>query len=63
MEITAFWDNGAILFWENGTILFWEIGADLKLVQACKIWANGQPTSEVGATIDGLAQSVCARAQ
>ena len=50
LEITAFWENGAILFLENGAVLFWEIGAVLKLVQACKIWANGRPTAEVGTT-------------
>ena len=39
LEITGFWENGAISFWENGAILFWEISAVFENVQACKIWA------------------------
>ena len=39
MEITTFWEIGAISFWEIGAISFWEIGADLKLVQ---VWENNK---------------------
>ena len=56
MEITAFWENGAISFWENGVVLFWEIGAVLKMFKPAKFGPCGWPTTENGTTFIGLAQ-------
>ena len=56
LEITGFWENGAISFLENGAILFWEIGAVLKMFKPAKFGPYGRPTTENGATFIGLAQ-------
>ena len=56
MEITGFWENGAISFWKNGIILFWEIGAVLKMFKPAKFGTYGRPTTENGATFIGLAK-------
>ena len=44
LEITEFWENGAISFLENGAILFWEIGAVLKMFKPAKFEPYGRPT-------------------
>ena len=40
-----------------------EISAVLKLFQVCNNWAIWLAHSGIGATVNGLAQTVCARAQ
>ena len=56
LEITRFWEDGAISFLENSAILFWEIGAVLKKFKPTKFGPYGRPTTENGATFIGLAQ-------